>query len=77
MTTALAAHSTDDDVITVDSSCCGGLHSSQISIREIVNRGNQQVEMTVPGVRVVMTPAGADKLRLWLDQWIVETTGAW
>jgi hypothetical protein len=76
-TTVRAPTGGDDDVITIDSPCCGALHSAQIVAREITNRGNQHVEIAVPHVRIVLTPAAADKLRLWLNQWSAASDSLW
>jgi hypothetical protein len=67
----------DDNVITIDSPCCGGIHSAQVAVREITNRGNQHIELSAPNVRIVLTPSAADKVRLWLNRWSNESAGIW
>jgi hypothetical protein len=75
-TTTFIASGGDNDVITVESPCCGGIHSAQIFMKVILNRGNIHAEIAAPGVRLVLTPAAADKLRLWLNEWVPETPWA-
>jgi len=74
-TTILNVTNGDDDVITVASPCCGAVHSSQISIAQVSHWGVRQVEVSVPGVRLVLSPASADKLRMWLAKWVADTSG--
>jgi hypothetical protein len=73
MTTTIHAPTGDDDVMTIGG--IRGVFSREITVGEISTADGSKVEITAPGVRIVLTPAAADKLRLWLDQWITDSAG--
>jgi hypothetical protein len=75
-TTTLLSLPSGDDLVTVGS-VAKGVYSRQISMSGITGDNGNLVEMTIPGVRIILTPAAADKLRLWFNQWVKETAGEW
>ncbi len=73
MTTTIQAPTGDDDAIAIGG--IRGIYSREIGVHEIATNDGSKIEITAPGVRVILTPAAADKLRLWLDQWIADSVG--
>ena len=48
---------------------------AEISVRQISTDDGVKVEISAPGLSLILSPAAADKLRLWLDQWITDSVG--
>lgn len=73
MTTTIHAPTGDDDVITFGG--IRGIYSHELGVQEVTSVEGTKIEIRAPGVRMVLTPAAADKLRLWLGQWITDSAG--
>ena len=52
-----------------------GASTREIGIGEIETGDGSKVEITAPGLRMILTPAAAEKLLLWIDQWITDSAG--
>ena len=53
-----------EDVVTIGGE--EGVYSRHLSVDEVTTSCGKKVELTAPGLRLVLSPAAADELRLWL-----------